>query len=72
MNNATLIKQLDNISFSSQEQMKKLDMYLTRNTPPAESMALITVLLQTNQNVDRTVQLLRKALAKMGELHVED
>jgi hypothetical protein len=72
MNNATLLKQLTNISFSSQEQMKKLDMFITRNTPTVESMAIITVLLQTNQNVDKMSQLLKKALANMGELHIED
>ncbi len=72
MNNATLLKQLTNISFSSQEQMKKLDMFITRNTPTVETMAVITVLLQTNQNVDKMSQLLKKALANMGELHIED
>lgn len=71
MLNEEIVKRFSNISFSSQEQMKKLDMYLARNTPPAESMALITVLLQTNQNVDKLSQLLQKAFKNMGELHLD-
>ncbi len=73
MNNEEQVKQLTNISFSSQEQMKKLDLYITRNVPVEKDvLAVITVLLQTNQNVDKLSQLLKKARANRGELHIED
>ena len=73
MNNEEQVKQLTNISFSSQEQMKKLDLYITRNVPVEKDvLAVITVLLQTNQNVYKLSQLMRKASKNMGELHITE
>ncbi len=71
MNNEEQVKQLTNISFSSQEQMKKLDLYIIKNVPVEKDvLAVITVLLQTNQNVDKLSQIMRKAMKNMGDLHI--
>lgn len=72
MNNQKIVKELSTISFSSQSQLKKLDLFVKQHQNLSENeMTVISSLLQTNSNVDRISQLLAQAFQNMGELHID-
>ena len=72
MNNEWLIKRLISISFSSQEQMKRIELLVTKYEYSEKDREILSVMQQTSHDLDMLTQLMTKAVSSMGELHVSE